>query len=259
MNLAALARDLGLGRVDPRRIGHASNLVVHLHPAPVVARVMTATRVLHDDEPAWLERVVSVASFLAERDAPVAPPTDLVAPGPHAHEGEWVTLWRWIDADPGPPPTPAEAARSLRVLHAGLAEYPGELPSFAETARELDVLLERRPPGPEDEPLREELARLRPGIRTAGTVQPLHGDVSLSNVLREHGRLLWNDLEDVCIGPVSWDLTGLTWKGPAREVLAAYGDRVDPTEIARFEELFALYGRVWRTYRSGLTRDTLQP
>lgn len=63
----------------------------------------------------------------------------------------------------------------------------------------------------------------------------------------------------MCIGPVSWDLTGLTWKGPAREVLAAYGDRVDPTEIARFEELFALYGRVWRTYRSGLTRDTLQP
>lgn len=183
-----------------------------------------------------------------------------MAPGPHEHEGEWVTLWRLVADDPGPAPSAAEAARSLRGLHAALADYPGELPSFSVTTTELEVLLDRLTAGPAVEADRAELLRLGPELwRLSGPVQPLHGDVSLSNVLRENGRLLWNDLEDVCVGPVSWDLTGLTSKEPAREVLAAYGEDVDPAEIARFEEVFALYGRVWRAYRQRLTGDTLGP
>lgn len=243
MHLAALARDLGLGRVEPRPIGHASNLVVHLEPAPVVARVMTATRVLHEDVPGWLARVVDVASFLAGRDAPVAPPTDLVAPGPHEHEGEWVTLWRWVDDAPGPPPRPAETAASLRELHAALADYPGDLPSFTETAVALDRL-------PEVGHLRAELGRVRPLIATAGPVQPLHGDPGPSNTLREDGRLLWNDLEDVCVGPVAWDLASALGEGPARTALAAYGEEVDPEELDRFAEVFDLYARIWRAWRT---------
>jgi len=42
-----------------------SNVLVHLRPSPVVARVMTGTVVLHDDPLRWLTREVSVLSFLA--------------------------------------------------------------------------------------------------------------------------------------------------------------------------------------------------
>lgn len=40
------------------------NVLVHLRPAPVVARVMTGTVALHDDPRRWLEREVSVLDFL---------------------------------------------------------------------------------------------------------------------------------------------------------------------------------------------------
>lgn len=237
MNLAALARELGLGRVEPRRIGHASNLVVHLHPAPVVARVMTATRVLHRDVPVWLGRVVSVASYLADRDAPVAPPTDLVAPGPHAHEGEWVTLWRWIESEPGPTPTSRDLGTSLRELHAALAEYPGELRPFTDVREEILWLHEQLG-------CHEDLDRLDVFDRSFPHVQPIHGDVSPQNVLREYGRLLWNDWEDVCVGPVGWDLAELEETG-----VAAYGDGATPEDLAAFRTVYALYGRAWRAYR----------
>ena len=53
-------------------IAAGSNVLVHLKPAPVVARVMTGTAVLHDDVEQWLSREVAVVAFVAER-------TDLVS------------------------------------------------------------------------------------------------------------------------------------------------------------------------------------
>jgi Ser/Thr protein kinase RdoA (MazF antagonist) len=38
--------------------------------------------------------------------------------------------------------------------------------------------------------------------------QALHGDASLSNLLRTPTGLLWNDFEDVLRGPVHWDVAG---------------------------------------------------
>jgi hypothetical protein len=37
-------------------IAAGSNVLVHLKPAPVVARVMTGTALLHDDVELWLAR-----------------------------------------------------------------------------------------------------------------------------------------------------------------------------------------------------------
>src|SRR5690606_15358109 len=51
----------------------ASNVLVHLKPTPVVARVMTATAVLHDDVESWLGREVAVGAFLANRGLAVSP------------------------------------------------------------------------------------------------------------------------------------------------------------------------------------------
>jgi thiamine kinase-like enzyme len=87
--------------------------------------------------------------------------------------------------------------------------------------------------------------------------QALHGDVSMSNLLRtDDGRLVWNDLEDVCAGPRAWDVAGLVASARARghsakfteELLAAYGDPgVDGLET--FLEAHALYAVVWSLWR----------
>ena len=45
----AVAREHGLVYEEAVPIAAGSNVLVHLKPAPVVARVMTGTAVLHDD------------------------------------------------------------------------------------------------------------------------------------------------------------------------------------------------------------------
>jgi hypothetical protein len=61
----AVAREHGVACDEAVRIAAGSNVLVHLKPAPVVARVMTATAVLHDDAEQWLAREVAVGAFLA--------------------------------------------------------------------------------------------------------------------------------------------------------------------------------------------------
>lgn len=64
-----------------------------LWPAPIVARVMTGTAVLHADPRAWLAREIDVGNFLAGTGAPVVAPTSTVDPGPYASGGLWLSLW----------------------------------------------------------------------------------------------------------------------------------------------------------------------
>ena len=105
---AAVASANGL-TVDEAVIIHsASNVLVHLRPAPVVARVMTGTVALHDDPRTWLEREVSVLEFLAPSGLAVSP-SRLIAPGPHCQDGLWMTFTEWI----------AESSRLPEIQPAG--------------------------------------------------------------------------------------------------------------------------------------------
>src|SRR3954454_23742609 len=89
----AVAGEHGVDCDEAVPIAAGSNVLVHLRPAPVVARVMTGTAVLHDDVERWLAREVAVGSFAADL---VVPPTDLLPPGPHEQDGLWMTLWRFV-------------------------------------------------------------------------------------------------------------------------------------------------------------------
>src|SRR3954471_11941447 len=111
----AVARRHGVACDEAVRIAAGSNVLVHLKPAPVVARVMTGTGVLHDDPGRWLAREVAVGAFLAERTRLVVAPTDVLPPGPHQQEGVWMTLWTFVPHDEQPsPPEPRELGRALR-------------------------------------------------------------------------------------------------------------------------------------------------
>ena len=108
------------------RIAAGSNVLVHLKPAPVVARVMTGTAVLHDDAEQWLAREVAVGAFVAERSDLVVPPTDILPPGPHEQDGLWMTLWKFVPHDAAGPAAGATGTRPFAAETAcGARRLPG--------------------------------------------------------------------------------------------------------------------------------------
>jgi hypothetical protein len=246
----AVARAHGVACDAAVRIAGGSNALVHLKPAPVVARVMTGTAVLHDDPERWLAREVAVGEFLAGTGL-VAAPTDLLPPGPHEHDGLWMTLWELVPHDAqAVPPDPAELGRSLKALHTALAGFPGELAPLSGIRDWLARLTD-------SDALRSKLEALTPTVfESLLPTQALHGDASIGNLLRTDGGLLWNDLEDVCAGPVAWDVAGLVTSARSRgqseqyvdELLAAYGD---PGDLEPFLEAHALYDVIWKAYSRG--------
>jgi hypothetical protein len=260
----AVAREHGVACDDAVQIAAGSNVLVHLKPAPVVARVMTGTALLHDDAEQWLAREVAVGVFLAARTDLVVPPSDILPPGPHEQDGLWMTLWKFVPHDEQvPPPEPRELGRALRELHAALADFPGDLAPLSEIRDWLERLLgELRPSPPltqrDIDWLGSELDALTPTVfESSLPAQALHGDASMSNLLRTDSGLVWNDLEDVCVGPVAWDVAGVVASARARghsaefieEVLAAYGEpHVEGLETCL--DAHALYDVVWQAFEA---------
>lgn len=242
----AVAARLGLPVDRPRVVRDLTNVLVHLEPAPVVARVpLTLSRLRGRD---WFATEVQVAAFLAGEGAPVAPPSDAVDPGPHAEDGLLVSLWRWVDHDPERF-DPGAAGSSLRELHDALARCPVELPSFdrlEEIGRLLDLLR------PSEVASADELDALRAAharrTREARPWpgRPLHGDSHLANVLWTPDGPLWSDLENLCSGPAEFDLACIAWRGKpgTDEALAAYGP-FDPEVLAAVTPFLALLLAAW--------------
>lgn len=238
-----------------------SNVLVHLKPAPVIARVMSGTAVLHDDVEKWLAREVAVGAFLAERGLAVAP-SDALAQGPHQYDGLWMTFWEFVDHDAsGSLPPAHELGGSLRELHAALAEFPGELGQLSDVRDWLDRLLAGLRPSPgltaqDIDSLRSRLDAMTPTVfETSLPAQAIHGDASVSNLLRTDNGLVWNDFEDVCLGPVHWDVAGLVAEardcGESEtfvvEFLRAYGG-LELDELNDFIAAHFLYTTVWQAF-----------
>jgi hypothetical protein len=243
-------------------VAAGSNVLVHLRPAPVIARVMTGTAMLHGDVERWLAGEVAVGAFLGERGLAVAP-SAVPAPGPHQHDGLWMTFWELVEHDrSGPLPRADELGGALRELHAALAGFPDGLGPLSEVRDWLDRLAAELQPSPaltarDRDRLRSRLRALTPTVfESALPAQAIHGDASMSNLLRtDDGRLIWNDLEDVCVGPVHWDVAGLVLEARARgeseafvaDLLRAYGGP-ELEELEDFLTAHLLYTTIWQAF-----------
>jgi Ser/Thr protein kinase RdoA (MazF antagonist) len=104
--------------------------------------------------------------------------------------------------------------------------------------------------------LRSHLRELTPSVfESSLPAQAIHGDASESNLLRTENGLIWNDLEDTCIGPVHWDVAGLITAARARgeseafvaDFLRAYGGP-DLEELDDFIAAHHLYTTVWQAF-----------
>jgi aminoglycoside phosphotransferase (APT) family kinase protein len=246
----AVARAHGLTVAEPVLLNHGSNAVVHLRPSPVVARVATMTPLLRPDIARSLGREVALAEALTAAGAAVVPPSDLLPPGPHEHDGLTLSFWRYVEFLPDRP-TAAEAGRALGELHAALAGLPPlwngspldtpleDLAVFAWRGAELGAdpaLVERAT---------ELTEQLRPLL--AGPELTLHGDPHPGNLLRTAAGLRWADLEDTSRGPRGWDLACLrtTRRLDGRAAIDALPEPMSEEELAPFVRLRRLHAAAW--------------
>ena len=240
---AAAARRNGLPTGDMRVLRDLTNVLVHLAPAPVVARVpLTLSRMRGTD---WFRTEVELSGFLANAGAPVAPPAAGVDPGPHEHGGLLVTFWAYVDHDPDRL-DPIAAGRSLRELHAALSCWTRPLPT-CDRLEEVRRLLEALEPS--DLVTAAELNALRAACTTRRPVpgdRPLHGDAHFGNVLWTREGPLWSDLENTCSGPIEYDLACLSWRAQpgTPEALAAYGPH-DEARRTQLERVVGLFLAAW--------------
>ena len=242
-------------------VAAGSNVLVHLKPAPVIARVMTGTAGLHADVESWLAREIAVGAFLGERGLAV-PPGDFLEPGPHQYQGVWMTFWQFLEHDASrPAPSAHELGDSLRELHAALADFPGDLGQLSEVRDWLDRLAAELRPSPglspqERDLLRSRLQELTPNVfESPLPAQAIHGDASIGNLFRTDNGLIWNDLEDVCVGPVHWDVAGLIIElragggseASVSDFLRAYSG-LEIEELRDFIAAHVLYTTIWQAF-----------
>ncbi len=243
---AALAagRAAGLDADRATVLHDVFSVVVHLEPAPVVARVPVVLPPGYTAaaQHARGQRELDVVGWLDAHGVPVVPPSPLVPRTPVRRDGFPMTFWELADVAADHEPYTGVAIGESAALHAGLAGYPGPLPflaPFNEAAPGMFADLQ-----PSDllsaadiERARTEFAALRevladPAVfaaRYPGVgLQAVQGDGPSHNVIRTTSGIRFSDFEDVSLGPVEWDLAML---GP--EAVAEYDDAADRLGLRR--------------------------
>ena len=241
----SVARELGLRVEEPVVLRDLTNVLVRLDPSPVVARVpRTLTRLRGPD---WFALELRVVAWLARVGAPVTAPTTLIDPGPHEQGGFLISFMEAVDHDDGRADA-ASAGGALRELHRALVDCPEELPDFRrldETRALLDLL------HPSDLVSQYEIDGMREVVALLGEsppppLRPIHGDSHLGNVLWSPRGPLWTDFENVCAGPVEYDLACISWRDRPQDkgALEAYGPH-DERLRESMEPYVALFLAPW--------------
>jgi hypothetical protein len=249
----SVARSFGLRCDDePAILADGSNVLVHLKPSPVVARVATTTGLVRKPAQDWLALDLDLAGYLAAKNFPVVAPSAELPQGPHLHDGLALTFWEFVEHARDYVAGAEEVGPFLRELHAMLRGYPGKLRRFSPFAEIPQWLDEIEPwntlDGADITMLRRGHAEIAAGIEALHLPeQPLHGDAHKKNLLKTSKGLVWTDFEDACRGPIEWDLACFVpTSGEKREVaLASYGRDIEQDRLKPFFDARDLQGAVW--------------
>lgn len=199
---------------------------VRLDPAPVLTRVVTVGRTLRGDPRPWMEREIAVSRHLREAGAPVVPPWPDA--GPHMSAGLEVSLWEWFEPT-GQAVTPRRYGRLLKDLHDAMQDYQADLPLLVGPLTDIAAAQQQS-----DDPVLHSAAERLVPLALTWPRRPLHGDAHTGNVLATRSGPRWMDFEDVCAGPVEWDLASRTITS---EYVAAYPGEVDRQRLEQCRDL----------------------
>jgi hypothetical protein len=209
---------IGISPSEPKVLADGGNLIVHLFPYPIVARVMTLFE--ENDSLYWrdiLAREIDVARHLDRAGVPVVKPVDDFDPGPHSVGNTWCTLWEYVPNTNLPPLNGDEAFNLLKSLESGMETFPGDLPRLGAWTPVSDAM--RQISTIDNEQIRNLTKywtmidkRIR-GI-SADQLVPAHGDAHFGNLIASPKGWLWIDFEDVSLMPRFWDLASAVARTP---------------------------------------------
>jgi hypothetical protein len=253
-----VAAGLGVSSFEPVVLADGANVIVHLRPSPVVAKVAASTTAVRLETDAWLQRELNVVEFLAAAGVPVMTPSPEMPATTYHGDGHVMSFWRYLRSAGGEVPPEATIGSMLRDLHATLRSYPGTLPVLA-PLNDIPAFLARpqsQLSAGEAGALSAAYARLTAELdqildqildQTSPAVQVLHGDAGPGNLMNTDTGWVWHDFEDTCAGPVGWDLAASTASRrlDRSRILAAYGAPVDPGQLAVCEQLRWLHLTIW--------------
>jgi Phosphotransferase enzyme family len=201
----SIASSLGLTVGDVIVLHDSNKLTLRLLPCDVLARVAPAALQVAQFE-------VELAQRLAESGCPVAALERRVDPRIYEHDGFVVTLWTYYELAAPREVSPADYARTLERLHAGMRTLDVPAPHFTDRVEQAQQLVASRDRTPaladaDRDLLGGTLRSLRRVIGDRGAAeQLLHGEPHPGNVLATKDGLLFIDLETCCRGPVEFDL-----------------------------------------------------
>ena len=161
-----------------------------------------------------LDRGLSVSRHLAQRGAPVTRPTEKPESGPHRVDDSCVTFWQYestIDSEVDI----TQAVNALNRVHRELPHYSGDLPHFwkslDQTYQQLQTPDSRRFLSEGDHCFLKEVFKRFQHLKSLSedVLRPLHGACHLGNVINTERGHLWLDFDNVCLGPIEWDLSCL--------------------------------------------------
>jgi hypothetical protein len=245
-----LAASHGVVCDDPVVLEDGSNVIVHLRPAPVVARIAARTALVRPSVASHFDRDLSVSAFLASRGVPVVTPSSELPAGPHTTDGFVFTFSTYVPHFPDVRLTRPDVLKLLPDLHAELRLYPGDLPSHG-PLDDIDNTLAHlaRVGVPDLEPFHARRAELvREWDAHYNDVQPLHGDSHHGNLLMTSSGPVWNDFEDTWRGPVGWDLAclaGARGEEAAQRAVELYGGGAASSDVEFWLEVRVLFGTLW--------------
>ncbi|MFI6831299.1 phosphotransferase [Kribbella sp. NPDC050241] len=200
----SIAASLALPVNDAVVLHNSNKLALRLTPCDVFARVAPVGQ-----EVAQFE--VELAQRLAEAGSPVGALEPRVDPLVYTCDGFAVTLWVYYEPVT-PHVSPADYAKALEQLHAGMRKVDVPSPRFTDRIAEAEEIVGDPDLSPKLADadrvfLSSRLGSLRRAIEDRGAVeQLLHGEPHPGNVLSTKNGPLFIDFETCCRGPVEFDL-----------------------------------------------------
>lgn len=175
-----MAASFGVRSTDPLALADGANVVVHLRPAPLVAKVAAVTHLVREPAP-WLARELALSGYLAGAGLPVVRASDLLPARVHEHDGAVMTFWQHEPHDPTASVGATQLGRMLRELHVVLRSCSLTLPELCTPFEDIGRWLAR---AGDTAPARMRSAFDRLVTELAGGGgQALHGDPHPGNVL----------------------------------------------------------------------------
>lgn len=221
-----VVKTIGLAEITPIILSNGGNLIIHLAPYPIVARL---ANVISQEESVIaykrINRELQIARYLQIKNVPVLLPTDLVDTGPHNVNETWMTLWNYVPSVELQRPSPSESVELVSSLSIAMKDFSDELPVLGvweRTCRSAARL--KKNSDQRIQALLEMFHDVDKKMRLETSILlPCHGDAHARNLVPSNEGWIWTDFEDVSLMPAYWDLASYVGN------LALFNGFKDPT------------------------------